>query len=387
MERIVLCDSRYDDAVLTLGEYAFRYKLSETERNHRKERMKQEHIIGVFDGEVLASKLHLLPQYLFLGGKSMPFGGIAGVATWPEYRRKGHVRQLMNKSLEEMRSRRIGLSMLHPFDIDFYRRFGWELTQYARYAHFSPRDIPSFKTGGYVSRIQYDDEKKPLRAIYQRHAKQYGLMLDRNDYWWRNRVLSDDDIIVMSYNEQGEEDGFLIASLSKDQLTVEEWFYDSLEAFQRLLTWVRNHDSMVGKVKLVLAPNDPVLFYLHNPRVKEDRHAYFMSRIVDVETFFTQYPFRNTEDVTIKLDITDEVAKWNNGTWYVSIHDQTCTVSKETKKSDIHISSDINSLTALWLNSQRVEDLLFFKRLQVKGDIDCLKSLIVKETPALLDFF
>ncbi len=387
MERIVLCERKHDDAVLDLGEYAFRYKLSESERNIRKERMNHEHIIGIFEEDVLASKLHLLPQYLFLGGKSVPFGGIAGVATWPEFRRKGHVRQLMNRSLEEMRSRHMPLSMLHPFDIDFYRRFGWELTQYAYTVYVKPSDIPSFKVSGNVSRVKYDEKKQVLHGIYNRHAKRYGLMIDRNDYWWRYRVLSEDDIILLTYNENGEEDGFLLANLSRDQLTIEEWYYDSKEASQRLLTWIRNHDSMVGKVKMVLAPDDPILFYLHNPRVKEDRHAYFMSRIVDVESFFTQYPFQNLAGVTVQLVVTDDAAEWNNGSWFLSVQNEEISITNESKEADIHVKGDIQSLTALWLNAQRVEDLLFFERIQIEGDLKQLKSLIVKETPALLDFF
>jgi len=387
MERIVHCDNNHDDAILDLGEYAFRYKLSESERNHRKERMKQEHIIGIINGEKLASKVHLLPQYLYLGGKSIPFGGIAGVATWPEFRRKGHVRQLMNKSLEEMRSRHMPLSMLHPFDIDFYRKFGWELTQYAHTVELKPRDIPSYKTKGNVDRVKYDENKRVLHEIYERHAKRYGLMLDRNEYWWKYRVISDDDFILMSYNEKGEEDGFLLANLSKDQLTIEEWFYDSKEASQRLLSWIRNHDSMVPKVILTLAPDDPIIFYLHNPRVKEDRHAYFMSRIVDVESFFTQYPYQSHAGVTVQLDVTDEAAEWNNGSWFLSIQNEQVFITNESKEADVHVKGDIQSLTALWLNAQKVEDLLFFDRLQIEGDLEQLKALIVKETPALLDFF
>lgn len=388
MERIVHCEEQHNDAVLNLGEYAFRYKLSESERELRKIRMKQEQILGIFDGDVLASKLHVLPQQLFLGGQSIPFGGIAGVATWPEYRRKGHVRQLMKQSLVEMRSQNIGLSMLHPFDIEFYRRFGWELTHYSRSIQMKPQDIPSFKKmNGNVARVTYDQHHQALHNIYSRHAKRYGLMLNRNEYWWRNRVLSEDSILIMSYNENGLENGFLLASLSREQLTIEEWFYDSYSAFQQLLTWIRNHDSMVRKVKMTLTPTDPLLYDLHNPRVQEDLHAYFMSRIVDIETFFTQYPFVGANDVTIQLEVQDESAEWNQGTWFLSIEDQISTISRDYKSADICISGDINTITALWLNAQRLEDLLFFECLSIKGDQDQLKNLIVEETPALLDFF
>ena len=58
-------------------------------------------------------------------------GGIAGVATWPENRRQGHVSTLLKHALQEMKSKGQTLSFLHPFSIPFYRKFGWEL--YAEY--------------------------------------------------------------------------------------------------------------------------------------------------------------------------------------------------------------------------------------------------------------
>ena len=62
-----------------------------------------------------------------MSGQEWKMGGIAGVATYPEYRRNGYVKKLLIQALEKMRNDQQIVSLLHPFDIGFYRKFGWEV--------------------------------------------------------------------------------------------------------------------------------------------------------------------------------------------------------------------------------------------------------------------
>jgi predicted acetyltransferase len=54
-------------------------------------------------------------------------GGIAGVATWPEYRRNGNVADLVKHALQQMKEDGCAISYLHPFKVSFYHKYGWEL--------------------------------------------------------------------------------------------------------------------------------------------------------------------------------------------------------------------------------------------------------------------
>ncbi len=51
-------------------------------------------------------------------------GGVAGVATYPEYRRSGYVKELLQHSLQTMKKDGYTVSMLHPFAVSFYRKYG-----------------------------------------------------------------------------------------------------------------------------------------------------------------------------------------------------------------------------------------------------------------------
>lgn len=128
MSVVRLKEDRYREA-LALSEYAFQYKYtSEAEMQKSIDVMKQHHqLFGVMDEDQIAAKLHLIPLEISFGDQIYSMGGIAGVATYPQYRRNGYVRAMLKHVLEKMREDGHVVSMLHPFSVPFYRKFGWEL--------------------------------------------------------------------------------------------------------------------------------------------------------------------------------------------------------------------------------------------------------------------
>ncbi|MBS4213970.1 GNAT family N-acetyltransferase [Neobacillus rhizophilus] len=74
-----------------------------------------------------AAKLHIIPLSIYIKDAEWNMGGIAGAATYPEYRRTGYVKSFILESLKQMRDNVQIVSLLHPFDIGFYRKYGWEI--------------------------------------------------------------------------------------------------------------------------------------------------------------------------------------------------------------------------------------------------------------------
>ncbi|MEV0721834.1 GNAT family N-acetyltransferase [Micromonospora purpureochromogenes] len=82
-----------------------------------------------------------VPMRQNLRGRVLPMAGVAGVATHPLARRRGHVRALLHQLLDEMRDEGHPLSALYPFRAGFYERFGYVGLPRARTARFSPADL------------------------------------------------------------------------------------------------------------------------------------------------------------------------------------------------------------------------------------------------------
>ncbi|MYL33011.1 GNAT family N-acetyltransferase [Pontibacillus yanchengensis] len=391
MVRIEQCDEHfYFEDALQLGSYAFQSPLTQERRETKRKRLSKEWVYGSFEKDQLVSKLHLIPLQMYIKNKRFDFGGIASIATWPEFRRRGHVKRLMSHSLEVMKNKGMAVSMLHPFSISFYRRFGWELTQEMRKVSISITDIPEFvATKGYTMRTTYQEHKEELHILYEQVATQYGLLMKRDNFWWENRVITEGTTIALSLNEDGIPDGYALTKLENNILHVEEMIYSTYNAWSNLLNWIKNHDSMVDNINMVLLPDDPMLFYLANPRVKETRHAYFMSRIVVLESFLEGYPFaKNKISCVLHLHVEDEMAPWNNGNWTLTVSNGVGSVQNgHIGQADVLINGPIQSFTSLLLNSQSIHHLQMFKALEIKGEPQKVSSLLTDVQPAFLDFF
>ncbi|MCW3818846.1 GNAT family N-acetyltransferase [Micromonospora sp. DR5-3] len=92
------------------------------------------------DGGAMAAAT-AIPMRQNLRGRVLPMAGVAGVATHPLARRRGHVRALLHQLLDEMRAEGHELTALHPFRASFYERFGYVGLPARRTAVFSPADL------------------------------------------------------------------------------------------------------------------------------------------------------------------------------------------------------------------------------------------------------
>ena len=107
------------EACMTLSEYAFQFVLNEEQVEKRRKEFNSHNVLGVYEDGQVGAKLHIIPFQTYIQGRSFEMGGIAGVATWPEYRRKGWVAGLLKFALEEMNRNKQSISFLHPFSFAF----------------------------------------------------------------------------------------------------------------------------------------------------------------------------------------------------------------------------------------------------------------------------
>ena len=93
------------------------------------------------DDGVAVAEVSAIPMQQNVRGGVYPMAGVAGVATQPLARRRGHVRALMMELLGRMRDTGCALSALYPFRPSFYERFGYVGLPKVRTVTFSPTDL------------------------------------------------------------------------------------------------------------------------------------------------------------------------------------------------------------------------------------------------------
>ncbi|MEL3972289.1 GNAT family N-acetyltransferase [Rossellomorea oryzaecorticis] len=375
--------THYEES-LQLSEYAFQYKVPEEKREDRLQQLKNQDVYCIFDGDTLASKLHLLSLEIWMEKKKFPMGGIAGVATYPEYRRKGHVRSLLTRSLEEMKNKGEYLSMLHPFDIHFYRKFGWEVFAYFEKLSLKKKDLNPFQeVNGFIKRFTKDNYPVDLHELYDQYAHKHNGMMVRTKEWWKERSITDLWVAIY-YDKNKLPMGYLSYEVKNEKLKVEEFVPLTPEARNGLWNFICQHDSMIKEAELILNPGEPLSYLLKDPRVKVEKHPYFMSRVVDVEGFLNNLlPNMDFSD-SLFLTIKDEHASWNNHTFHVM--DQI--VKKDTSGDSGAVKMSINTFTALMFGVYSPQE--FFTMGQIEGDskdVVKLEKLTPPSRPFFYDFF
>lgn len=390
MEIRQLHPEEFDDS-MNLSEYAFQYKLPSEKRAKAKERFKPERVWGAFEEGNLEAKLTLLPLQVYIQGRVVPMGGIAGVATWPENRRQGHVAKLLTHTLETMNKAGQTLSFLHPFLIPFYRKFGFEI-----YCEYKKYTIPVAKfpkktdIEGKVRRNVEDIEI--LDHLYNKFAMRYNGTLKRDNDWWKNSVLDDEGQNAVFYSALGVPEGYVLYRVENRELVIDEFIYMNEQARQGLWTFLANHDSMVTGAKLKLVPSDDILpFLLPDPRIEQENYPYFMGRIVNAKALIESYTFReHSSGKKQVIRIEDKYAPWNHGLWEWSISTEgagTFTQLDE-ERTEADLSCDIGTLTALMLGYKRPAEMARYGRLTGKqAALDWLEEIIPQAQTALFDYF
>jgi predicted acetyltransferase len=373
-----------------LSEYAFQYEKSSEDRQQEVAKMKPEELWGYYQEDKLAAKLTILPEAVTIGDRRFAMGGIGAVSTWPEYRRGGFVGELLRHSFRLMREQGQTLSMLHPFSFAFYRRFGYEIYTDVKTYELEIAQIPRLSAPG--GRFVRTRDTALLKPVYEGFACDYSGMLARSDEWWAKLLEDRSQTVAVWLNDAGEPWGYLHYRVRDGVMTVREWIYRDETARAALLAWIANHDSMAGKVTMKSPADDALSFLLPNPRFKQEAAPYFMARIVDVEAFLRQYPFRPGEPLAFVLKLEDEHAPWNDGRFRVEIAEDGSAIATKLAAGEegaaASLSCGISTLTTLLMGYQRPSALLRLGRLAAEAATALrLEARLPGLTPYLTDFF
>ena len=385
MNVIRLKEDKFREA-LRLSEYAFQYKVEEERIQQQLTKMKESHeVYGIMEGNDLAAKLHLIPFHIYIGKEKFKMGGVAGVATYPEYRRSGYVKELLQHSLQTMKKDGYTVSMLHPFAVTFYRKYGWELCANLLVCHLTKSDLVMKKqVNGTVKRFNKENHPEEVEKLYETFAERFSGMLVRNEKWWLQAVYEDLTLAIY-YDENKTAAGYMLYKIENYKMTVDEFVPLHNEARNGLWNFICQHDSMIKELEMTVSENEQLLYTLQEPRVKTEIKPYFMGRIVDVEQFLKQYELNwNNVQQEVILHITDSFAPWNN----VSVRLANYEIAIIEEPMDKGINLDINALSTILLGYKRPLELNELELISgSEEEIQAFEKIVPVRDAFIYDFF
>ena len=196
-------------------------------------------LYGTYDGETLVAGCVVYPYRMRLRESAVTMGGIALVCSRQDYRGKGGVRLLLSATLESMRDLGYPVSVLYPFQRDFYRKYGWEVFDRWQLIKFSPSSIRDFDSGDIDARdMAFPDEESI--EFYRRYASSSYNYVLRNQTDWRDRLSpvwsSQVAKRVVRFTRQSEVVGLMDYSINLDR---KEGSY-----FHSILTFVSKDEKV-----------------------------------------------------------------------------------------------------------------------------------------------
>lgn len=343
------------DAFVNLDAYAFNVPPDQLDWVRKGNRV-GENWGAVVGGRVVAGYL-LLDFACNTNGAPVPAGGIAAVASAPEYRGRGHVRALMRSCLEVLRDRGVPLALLYPFDYAFYRRFGWELSaRVARYTvpvdhlRAAARDLAA------VRRLE-DADLPAVAEVYAVAAAPHNLTVRRSPEWFRDRVFSfyghRPGTVFVAEGDGGVE-GYVSFRIDTEgdkggRLLVRELVALTARARRSLLSILYAHRAQAREARITLPVTDPLATELPNPQGRDvtvELLSQVMARVVDWPAAFSARPLLEPAAGALTAGVRDAFAPWNDGVWRLVAEEARLRAERDGSSPDLE--ADIRTWSQLY---------------------------------------
>jgi predicted acetyltransferase len=325
-----------------------------------------EHYIAEDKGTPVATA-RMLPFEQNIRGVWKKTCGIGMVASAPEYRRRGHVRDMILRALIDAQSEGYGTSSLYPFKDSFYMALGYVKMPPVGALEFDPGKLRSRScpSGYTVKRVEGDDGKKVWISLHSEAVQQIHGAIRRSEKRWAELIKYSKAKMAVAYGPESRPEGVMVYGIKgygeghdwaeTGRIGVREMFWSNYTARDALLSFLYMHVDQVVKVSVPCASiHDDYYQWIsgvHTPSYSTKILP--MSRIVDVEEALSGIPVRHSGEVV--LGVEDAQLKSNAGTYIVTSKDGSLAVDRTKKKADTKLT--IEGLTALLYGTLSVEQI------------------------------
>lgn len=323
--------------------------------------------------------------------------GIGGVVTRPDMRRMGAVRACMQALFEHMREENIPFSTLYPFEVPFYRMFGYEGIYRVCNISMPVRSLSRCRCD--ISRISELGGKKTLPELnrfYETTAGGMNMSLRRDETLW-SRVVNFEPCTAIKYtylcrDGNGEISGYMSfvpeSAGGVKTMKVVELLYGDVDALRNLLGFIHTFEAHYERVLFFNLPLG-LDFYLmlddYNSIVYEQR-VFNMLRIGDAGAALAakRYPEREG-GFSIKISDTLD---WNCGIYDVEFGGGESRVTKRSS-GDYDIAVDERALARLVFGEEPLfsDAMRFVPNVEVAGNRKVLSEVFVKRPLLHYDFY
>lgn len=348
---------------------------------------------GLYESGRLVTCFEIYPLQMMTGGGTIACGGIGGLATPPEDRRRGYTGATLRHVVDELRSQGTALCLLGPFKESFYRRYGWASCMERRFYSGSPELFSSFQLGpGQFVRV--GPEATPeLETIYNGALRGRFGPLVRNQYWWNNSIWQrESNHTYLWRDETGVARAYLSYRFENSPegkiMRCNEIIALDPVARAQLFAFLYNHDSQCVEISFGAPADAPVNLLLPDP-LKCEVQLSFMLRLLDIEQALTARPYPSGSTGRLTIAVTDDWLSHNQGVFALEVADGKAHCSRLADDHKADLACDVRVLTQCYTRYLKPRTAAAFGMLEVRQRpaLALLDTLCSGLAPYCLDEF
>ena len=321
-------------ATMTAAEIAFgNGAVEDADWERERQALPVSRALGAFDGGKPVALAGAYKFDLTIPGGELPCAGVTWVGVVPTHRRRGILRDLMRRQLEDVHAWHEPIAALWASESAIYGRFGYGQASQGTgaksdKARFALREPAT----GSVRLVDADEALRLFPPVYERvRAKRAG-MLSRDERWWKEHRLADPEHwrrgasrkFYVAVEVEGSVEGYAYYRVkdewedgfAKGDVRVVESLATSAEAERALWSFLHGIDLVTRVDVSFFDPGSPLPLLVRDPRALGLRLGDGLwLRLIDLDAALKARSYRPGESVV--LEVTDELCPWNAGRYRV----------------------------------------------------------------------
>lgn len=392
MITISLIKKDQSEQVHRLRDYSFSSTYIGERKNDFQYWIEHSTTIGAFDQSKLVGQLLVLPLNMTIHDRNYDMGGLGFVATYPEYRNQGIMKNLMQRALEEMRKNGQVISVLAPFSVSFYRYFGWEL-----FCDKVKYTIPSvaFPMFGNVKddmrrfNFQWFDQKifSDIQNFHNEQALDGTGGMIRDSAWWKRIERREPESHFAAIYEKEKITGYFRYIIKDLTFYIQDFVSKNIQADQAIWRFVTAHAASISEIKGVTANHHHFGFSFKEPQFQKELISDVMLRIVDVENFLKNYSWYQLTS-PLYVQIEDCFTTWNEKTFCINEDAEVKVVESHLIPKEEIVVLPINIFSSMMVGYLTVSESMYYAKEKVNfKTIEMWEQALRKSTPMFNEYF
>jgi predicted acetyltransferase len=378
---------------LEIVETTFGEELHEDDVERWKPHLDPERQFWAWDGDAPVGTAGTYEKRLHIPGADLPAAGVTMVGVLPSHRRRGILRQLMRRQLDDARERGEPLAVLWASEAPIYGRFGYGVATTATRIE-ADRDRMVFRVpdepAGRARLIDHAEAKELIPALYDRIQAETAGMLARSESWWTSfrladlerwrhgagplfrAVWEDDDgpEAYALYRIRGSWD----EGVPGGKLQIREAAGTTPQATREIWRFLLGVDLVKQVEAFALPPDHPLFLSVTEPRrLKSVAGDGLWVRLLDLETALAARAYG--ADGSVVFEVRDAFCDWNDGTWRLDVESGEASVTRTDGEPELHL--DVSDLGSAYLGGFTFSSLQRARRVEelVEGAVERADSL------------